>query len=142
MQVVHAPTGVFVIVGRLAVDGVADLPAVHALQDGFSLTALSVYQGGTPPAAVSGVPVSHPGIGEELKWWEELRLALAAFPPTAADAHYLAICREFGLLEASSPYLQPDPALARTLMAGRLKSAEGKVEKEIRWIGLWNKENQ
>lgn len=44
MVVVRAPTGIFAIVGRVAVNGAADLPAVHALQDQFTLTPLSVYQ--------------------------------------------------------------------------------------------------
>ena len=39
--VVPAPTGVFSIVGRVQVDGKADLPAVHALQDQFTLTPLA-----------------------------------------------------------------------------------------------------
>ncbi len=47
MTVVQAPSGVFAIVGRLAVDGAADLPAAHALQDQFTLTPLSVVQGGS-----------------------------------------------------------------------------------------------
>src|SRR5690606_3616104 len=33
MQVVRAPSGLFAIVGRIAVEGEADLPAAHALQD-------------------------------------------------------------------------------------------------------------
>src|SRR4029450_4196660 len=36
--VVPAPTGVFSIVGRVQVDGEADLPAVQALQEQVSLT--------------------------------------------------------------------------------------------------------
>ena len=38
MTVVAAPTGVFSIVGRVQVDGDTDPPAVHALQDQFTLT--------------------------------------------------------------------------------------------------------
>ena len=32
MPVVHTPSGVFAIVGRIAVNGAADLPAAHALR--------------------------------------------------------------------------------------------------------------
>ena len=38
MRVVAAPTGVFTIVGRVQLNGEADLPAVHALQDQFTIT--------------------------------------------------------------------------------------------------------
>jgi hypothetical protein len=131
MKVVRAPTGIFAIVGRVAVNGAADLPAVHALQDQFSLTPLSLYQGGAAPAPVSGVPEADPRLDEGLKWWEEFRLALRAFPPPAADAPFLEICRKLGLLEAASPYLQPDPALAKVLVAGQ-KAAQDRLEELIK----------
>jgi hypothetical protein len=54
--VVPAPTGVFTIVGRVQVDGEADLPAVQALQDQFTLTPLSAGAGGASPGQVPGVP--------------------------------------------------------------------------------------
>jgi hypothetical protein len=45
MQVIEAPSNVFVIVGRLQVNGVEDLPAVHALQDQFTLTPCPSFKG-------------------------------------------------------------------------------------------------
>ena len=130
MPVVHAPSGVFVIVGRIAVSGEADLPAAHALQDQFTLTALSVYQGGTEAAPAAGVPQADPRVGPNLRWWEEFRVALAAFPPPAADAPFLAICQDLGLTAAQSPYAALDPALASILAAGE-KAAEEKLEELI-----------
>ncbi len=53
---IHVPTGIFAIVGRLAVNGVSEYSRGHALQDQFTLTPLSVYQGGAEPAFVPGVP--------------------------------------------------------------------------------------
>lgn len=44
--VIEAPTSVFAIVGRIQVDGEADLPAVHALQDRFNLAPLEGGSGG------------------------------------------------------------------------------------------------
>ena len=129
-QVVRAPTGMFVIVGRIAVDGAADLPAVHALQDQFALTPLGVYQGSGAPPAVAGVPKPDPRVGPELAWWEQFLVALAAFPPPAADAPFLAICQELGLLEKESPYIQPDGALAEVLVAGQA-AAQAKLEELI-----------
>ena len=80
-DVVRAPTGVVTIVGRVQIDGAADAPAVHALQDQFTLTPLSTDQ-----AAPLGVPQPDARVGEELRWWETFRVQLAAFPPPAGDA--------------------------------------------------------
>lgn len=133
MQVVHAPTGIFAIVGRVAVNGLADLPAVHSLQDQFTLTPLSVYQGEAVPKPEAGVPQPDPRVGEDLKWWEEFRVALAAFPPPAGDAPFLAVCKELGLLEAESPYIQPEPTLARILVEGQ-NAAINKIEELIKSV--------
>jgi hypothetical protein len=130
MKVVCAPTGLFVIVGRLAVSGVDDLPAAHALQDQFTLTPLSVYQGGAAPQPVPGVPQADERVGNEVKWWESFRVALAAFPPPAADAPFVALCEKFGLTAAESPYVDPDPTLARVLVAGQ-QAAQAKIEELI-----------
>jgi hypothetical protein len=122
MKAIYAPSGMFAIVGRIAVDGKEDLPATHALQDQFTLTPLDA---GAAPAV--GVPQGDPNVLDELKWWEAFRVALAAFPPPAADAPFLAICEKFGLTAAESPYVNPDPALAKLLAAGE-HAAEAKIE--------------
>ena len=88
MRLVSAPTGVFMIVGRVQVDGAADLPAVHALQDQFTITPLSVRDGG-PVAATPGAPRPDPRVREDLQWWERLRVALVSFPPPQADARFV-----------------------------------------------------
>ena len=56
MTAVQAPTGVFTIVGRVQVDGEADLPAVHALQDQLTLTSFPAGAGGVSPGQVAGFP--------------------------------------------------------------------------------------
>jgi len=66
MTVVPVPTGVFSIIGRVQVDGEADLPAVHALQDQFTLTPLGVVQGAATPPAVAGAP--NPTRGPARTW--------------------------------------------------------------------------
>jgi hypothetical protein len=131
IQVIHAPTGLFVILGRLTVNGEDDLPTVHALQDQFTVIPLSVFEGGAAPASVPGVPQPDPRVGEELLWWEEFRVALAAFPPPAADAPFLAICEKFGLTAAESPYVNPDPALVKILTTG-VTAAQAKLEELIK----------
>ena len=122
--VVPAPTGVFSIVGRVQVDGEADLPAVQALQDQFTLTPLA---GGASPGQVAGAPKPDPGVREDLRWWEQFRIALAAFPPPQADAPFVALAERFGATAAESPYVDPDPQLAELLAAGQ-QAGQAKIE--------------
>jgi hypothetical protein len=117
MEIVRAPTGIVTIVGRLQINGAADAPAVHALQDQFTLTPL----GSDPPA---GVPAPDPRVGEDLRWWETFRVELAAFPPPASDAPVLAVAETLGLIAAESPYVDPDPELADVLRAGERAGRE------------------
>ncbi|HYO88494.1 MAG TPA: DUF1214 domain-containing protein, partial [Candidatus Limnocylindrales bacterium] len=100
------------------------------LQDQFSLTPLSVYEGGAAPTPAQGLPQADARVGDDLKFWEEFRVALAAFPPPAADAPFLETCKAFGLLDTESPYVHPDPILAKVLMAGQ-KAGQDKIEELI-----------
>jgi hypothetical protein len=127
MTAVPAPTGVFTIGGRVQVDGDADLPAVHALQDQFTLTPLSAGTGDTRPAEVAGVPKPDPRVREDLRWWEQFRVDLAAFPPPPGDAPFLALAERFGATAAESPYVDPDPELAEVLVAGQ-QAGQAKIE--------------
>jgi len=110
--VVHAPSTVVVIVGRIQVDGEADVPAVNALQDRFTVTALA------PGTALAGIPGPADGVADALVWWDRLRVGLLAFPPPAGEAPFVAMLERFGLLHAESPFVDPDPALAEVLEAG------------------------
>jgi hypothetical protein len=127
MTVVPAPSGVFSIVGRVQVDGQADLPAVHALQDQFTLAPLAAGTGGAAPEQVAGVPEPDPQVHDDLRWWEQFRVALAAFPPPAADAPFVTLAERLGLTAAQSPYVDPDPQLAELLVAGQ-QAGQAKIE--------------
>ena len=133
MPVVRAPSGVFVIVGRTQVDGSRDLPEVHALQDAFRLTPLSVYRGAGDPSPPAGIPEPDPRVGGELEWWERCRTFLAAFPPPTADAPFLATCRRLGLTEEESPYVGMDPRETAVLVAGA-KAGQAKIEELMQQI--------
>jgi hypothetical protein len=133
--VIATPTTIAVIVGRLQVDGEDDLPAVHALQDQFTIA------GGT--AAPAGLPVPADGVADDLLWWEQFRVALAAFPPPAGDAPFVKGLEQLGLLHTVSPFTDPDPALAEALRAGaeagaamieQLAGGSGEVPKG--WQGI------
>lgn len=111
--VIEAPSTVFAIVGRVQVDGAADLAAAHAVQDGFTL------QVGADAPDPAGLPAPAPGVPDELAWCEELRVALAAFPPPPGDAEFLEAAGRLGLLDAESPYVSCDEELAGVLAAAR-----------------------
>ena len=113
---VEVPTSIFAIVGRIQVDGVDDLPAVHALQDQFSLQPLNATSDGI---GVFGVPQVEVDVPDDLLWWEQFRVSLAAFPPSPADAEYLETAALLGLTGTSSPLVDPDSDLAAALVEGR-----------------------
>ena len=110
---VHVPTAVAVIVGRIAVDGAADVPAVHALQDQFTLRPLA--ETSAPPP---GVPEPDPRVGEQLRWWEAFRVELAAFPPPPSEAPLVEALAPLGVTAAETPYADPAPELRDALIAG------------------------
>ncbi len=98
MALVRAPTNVVTIIGRVQINGAADAPAVHALQDQFTLAPLYPGSGSSAP-----VPEPDPRVPEALRWWETFRVELAAFPPPAGDAPLLAIAETLGLTASESP---------------------------------------
>jgi hypothetical protein len=116
MRVIEAPSRSFAIVGRIQVNGKEDLPAVHALQDQFKITPLSVHQGGASPAAPTGIPAPDAAVGKDLAFWEKFRVGLAAFPPPAADKDFVEAAAEFGATDVDSPYVRPDPGLSDLLV--------------------------
>jgi hypothetical protein len=115
---VEVPTSIFTIVGRIQVDGVDDLPTVHALQDQFSLGPLNGTAAGSDRFGVPSVEVD---VSEELRWWEQFRVALAAFPPPSADAEFVETAALLGLTATSSPLVDPDADLAAALVEGRAR---------------------
>ncbi len=120
MTPIRFPTTVGTIVGRWAVDGADDLRAVGELQGGLRLT---------PTAPGTGVPEPDGEVPEELRFFEELRAWMRAFPPAERDRAYQRRFEPLGLLDAGSPFRDPDPGLAAALRDGlaagreRLESA-------------------
>ncbi len=55
---------------------------------------------------------------EELRFLEQLRVWMAAFPPSAADLAYQRRFAPLGLLEPASPYTDVDPQRGAALTAG------------------------
>ena len=121
---IRFPTSVATIVGRWAVAGEDDLPAVRALQAGLTLS----------PAGASetrGLPVPNPSVAEEIAFFEQLRVWMQAFPPAARDLDYQRRFEPLGLLESESPYVDPDPSLGAALRTG-LGHAKDELERALK----------
>jgi hypothetical protein len=120
--VIRLPTAVATIVGRWAVDGESDLPAVRSLQQRLSLT---------PSGPGSGLPQPEPRVGEDLLFFEQLRVSMRAFPAADRDRGYARRFEPLGLLSQESPYVDPDASLAAALHEG-LAQGRARLETAIR----------
>jgi len=95
VRVVRSPTPQAWLLGRILVDGPADLPAVHALQDALRLTP-------TAPVGPVPAPVPQPVSGESFV--EVVNRALALNPPPAEDAPVLARIGRVGVGPQAVPF--------------------------------------
>jgi hypothetical protein len=89
--VIAFPTITASIVGRWAVDGDDDLPAVHTLQDATTLSPLD------PSARSEGVPRPAASGDEALDFWERYRVWSQRNPPPARDLAIQDAFAELGL---------------------------------------------
>lgn len=90
--VIRFPTRVGTIVGRWAVAGEDDLPAVHALQDALTLT-----QTRESFAPAAGVPEVEAAPSEALTFFERMRVWSREFPPAEHDRRALETYEPIGL---------------------------------------------
>lgn len=120
--IIHVPTTVVSIVGRWAVDGEADLPAVRALQHGLVLT---------PTGDGNGLPAPDPAVPAALEFFERLRVWLQAFPPAARDRDYQRRFEPLGLFATDSPYTDAQSDLAAALEAG-LAAGRERMEQALK----------
>jgi hypothetical protein len=109
--VIRFPTAVASIVGRWAVDGEDDMAAVRGLQEQLTLTP-------TGPESGAGMPMPATSVGEDLRFFERLRVWMRAFPPAARDLEYQRRFAPLGLFELSSPFADPNPELGAALVEG------------------------
>lgn len=112
--VIRFPTRVGTIVGRWAVEGEADLPAVRALQDALTLT--PVLQTLAPPEGLPVVELSAGG-SEALDFFERLRVWSQAFPPADRDRDALDSYAALGLTGAL-PLAEAPPEVMDALEEG------------------------
>ncbi|MGW6004524.1 DUF1254 domain-containing protein [Oerskovia enterophila] len=120
--VIRFPTRIASIVGRWAVDGPDDLPAVHALQDATTLT--PVNRSLVPP---EGLPeVASTGDGA-LDFWERYRVWSQAFAPAPRDAGLQASFEPLGLT-GTTPVSALDDDVRARLVEGHAQG-EAALEK-------------
>jgi hypothetical protein len=118
LQVIKSPTNTVWIIGRILVKGELDLPNVLTLQKQFTLTPLSQY--GKPAftaknetlAEIKG-NVASPIVQDNIRFFEELRVALKNNQPAAGEAALMAVFDRIGLGKNETPYgTNLDPAIA------------------------------
>ena len=121
MTLVKSPTSFFAIIGRYSVNqDDEDVAVVNGLQDDTWLTPLSLYPqrpdnskrklGDRDP-----FPYDKRVTDEGLLFWEQFRAWMKLFPPSPAEQEFAQKFSPLGLLDDESPYVNPDPALVKTL---------------------------
>lgn len=95
---IAAPTPWLWVIGRILVDGPGDLPAVHALQDGFSVRPLADWLAGAAPSARSFDPGCDPqAAATAAHYAAQVNAALRGNPPPAREAALVARFAAVGL---------------------------------------------
>ncbi|MBZ4421282.1 DUF1254 domain-containing protein [Myxococcus sp. RHSTA-1-4] len=133
MRVIRAPTRLFMITGRLLVNGEEDIPNATKLAAALALIPLSQYPrlSDTRSRKLGDwpLPQPEPNVPQELMFWERLRTWAMAYPPHPDDAAYQQRFEPLGLLAQRSPYVGADPALAAALRAGE-EAARATIDQE------------
>ncbi len=124
LTLIEAPTNIFAIVGRYAVEqSDEDVAAVGRLQDDTRLTPLSLYperpdNSGRELGDRDPFPYDE-RVDGELEFWEQFRSWMKLFPPPAAEQDYIGKFEPLGLLADESPYVDAGAELAEMLQAGK-----------------------
>jgi hypothetical protein len=117
---IKVPTRLVSLIARIGFDDPRDVPAVHRLQDGLRLDPLD------PDARrAEGPPERSKSVCDDLRFWEELRIWLRAFPPPPAEAEYARRFASIGIFDDPSPYVDPDPSLTWSLRGGLRAGRDG-----------------
>lgn len=122
---IDASTRVLTLLGRFAFNGPDDVPAVRTMMRGLRLRP-------TEPDArqPEGPPERSKQVCDDLRFWEEMRIWMRAFPPSSSEQDYARRFEPLGLLDDASPYVDPDPDLAWSLRNG-FAIGRGRLEQLI-----------
>lgn len=86
-RLIGAPTNAAWIIGRIMVDGEADLPATHAFQDGLKL---SVADNSAPHRRLDVGMQPHETLGDPVRFAQVVNQVLRENPPPAAEQTHVA----------------------------------------------------
>jgi hypothetical protein len=130
MTELRSPTAMVWVVGRTQVNGKADYPAVHRLQDQYRLVPLSAWQKGArqaPPRVAPHPPlldtvtpsVDQVAAMDAQTFFSRMALLMQTNPPAAADATIVGQMRSMGL-QAGMPFKTTvlEPSTARAVQEG------------------------
>ncbi|OFB43038.1 hypothetical protein Manayef4_13305 [Frankia sp. CgMI4] len=120
---IEAPTRLLTLINRFGFDGPADIAAVSRLQEELDLSPLD-----SEARRAEGPPEHSKRVCDDLRFWEELRIWLRAYPPSRAEAEYARHFTSLGILDDPSPYVDPNPGLAWSLRTG-LRAGRDKLER-------------
>ncbi|MGW0958888.1 DUF1254 domain-containing protein [Streptomyces gelaticus] len=116
LGVIDAPTSVVSVIGRTTCDDGDDPERGRVLREQLEQPAVTYVE---PGMHRTGLPAPDPDVPEALRFFEQLRVWMADFPPSAPDQAYQDRFQPLGLLEEGpSPYTRADPALRRALTEG------------------------
>lgn len=133
VEKIRIPTMIATIVGRFACDGPKDLDRVAALQRQLTLRPVDPVgqRFAIPTSDLPAGPTDEGGIPADIRFFDEMRLFLAAFPPGPADRAYQERFAGLGLTTTDSPYRAPDPDLSSALTQG-IKEGRARIEAAVR----------
>jgi hypothetical protein len=132
LRAIRCPTSVVSIVGRWAVSGEADLPAVANLQGLLTITPLE-------DRPRLGFPEPDASVSADIAFFERLRVFMRMFPPAQRDQAYQARFESLGLFEHESPYRAPDAGMLSALREG-VARGQDTLEAVLR-VGAGPKQN-
>ncbi len=117
VRAIHAPTPVVWLLGRTLLDGVADLPAVHAIQRGYTLSSLA--RATLSPIFLPRSPLMPEPLPPGLGFLDAMGTVLAQNPPPASERALMARFASVGIGPARSPSTEPlSAAVRRGLLEG------------------------
>jgi hypothetical protein len=122
VKAIKSPTNTVWIIGRILVNGPTDVSNVTALQDQLTLTPLSQFEkpsgtGGTQARPYSDKLQPSGNAREDVKFFEELRVALKNNPPSKGEEALMATFNRIGLGRNETPYAgNMDPAVVEGLV--------------------------
>jgi len=124
---IKSPTSMVWLLGRTQTNGAADFPAVHAIQQQYKLTPLSIWNGATADAGAAAseagsaqtAPVAQVAAMDAATFFSRFAALLPDNPPAAEDAPMVEKLTRLGIVPGKVFLLdKPDAASSRAIQGG------------------------